>query len=135
MAHFSSNTITGACATCKGIGENITIDITLLLNEEKTMVEGGVTLWDKKLAKYYESIILAARKHYNFSFDTTTPLKNYTQKQKDFLLYGINHPNFVKEYKNIKSPKKVSEGSFEGIIPPLLALYKKNPLKVSQDIK
>ncbi|MGE0207060.1 MAG: excinuclease ABC subunit UvrA, partial [Candidatus Babeliales bacterium] len=135
MAHFSSNTTTGACTPCKGVGENITVDLTRLLNEEKSIMHGGVDLWDKPLAHHYQNTILAASKHYNFYFDANLPLKNYTQKQKDFLLYGITHPDFLKEYKTIKPPKKVSEGNFEGIIPPLLALYQKNPLKVSQDIK
>jgi excinuclease ABC subunit A len=135
MAHFSYNTTAGACTMCKGIGENITVDFTRLLDEEKTIMHGGVDLWDEPLAQHYQNIILAASKHYNFYFDATMPIKNYTQKQKDFLLYGITHPDFLKEYKNIKTPKKVSEGNFEGIIPPLLAVYKKNPLKVSQDIK
>ncbi len=63
------------------------------------------------------------------------PIKNYTKEQRNFLLYGINFPDFVKAYKNIQAPKKVSEGNFEGIIPPLLSLFKKNHEKASNDIK
>lgn len=37
MAHFSSNTVAGACTTCKGVGEIIGVDISRLLNEEKTI--------------------------------------------------------------------------------------------------
>lgn len=135
MAHFSSNTIVGACQACKGLGEVISVDLSRLLNEEKSMREGGVNFWDAVLAKYYEGVILAASKHYNFSFDPEMPIQNYTQEQRSFLLYGINFPDFVKVYKHIKTPKKVSEGLFEGVVPSLLNLYKNNPAKVSDTIK
>ena len=135
MAHFSFNAIAGACEACKGVGEIISIDLPRLLNEEKTIRNGGVDFWDEALAKYYEGVILAASKHYNFPFDPAMPIRNYTKEQRNFLLYGITFPDFVKTHKNIQAPKKVSEGNFEGIIPHLLNLYKKNPEKASNDIK
>ncbi len=135
MNHFSFNALAGACVTCKGVGQIISVDLSRLLNEEKTMRNGGVSFWGEALAKHYESVILAASKHYNFQFDPTMPIKNYTQEQLNFLLYGINFPDFVNAHKNIKAPKKVSDGIFEGIIPPLLNIYKKNPAKASNDVK
>lgn len=135
MAHFSCNALAGACETCKGAGEIIDIDLTHLLNEEKTIRNGGVGSWDEAVANYYTNIILAASKHYNFPFDPDTPIRNYTNEQRNFLLYGVNFPDFVKAHKNIKAPKKVSEGNFEGIIPHLLNLYKKNPVNASGTIK
>jgi excinuclease ABC subunit A len=135
MAHFSFNALSGACNTCKGFGEIISIDLLRLLNEEKTIRNGGIAFWGEALAKHYENVILAASRHYNFPFDPTMPIKNYTTEQRNFLLYGINFPDFVKTYKNIQAPKKVSEGNFEGVIPYLLNLYKKNPAKASNDVK
>lgn len=135
MAHFSSNTTIGACENCKGEGEIINVDAGSLLNEEKTIRNGGVQIWDEATAKYYENVILAAGRHYNFSFDPSMPLRDFTKEQRNFLLYGTTFPDFIKTYKDIKAPKKVSEGNFEGIIPQLLDPYKKNPLKVSNDIK
>jgi excinuclease ABC subunit A len=135
MAHFSSNTIVGACQACKGLGEVISVDLSCLLNEERSIRDGGVNFWDAALAKYYENVIIAASKHYNFSFDPELPIQNYTQEQRNFLLYGINFPDFVKAYKHIKAPKKVGEGLFEGVVHNLLNLYKNNPAKVSDTIK
>lgn len=135
MAHFSFNAIKGACESCKGLGEIIEVDLACLLNEENTIRNGGVTFWDSGLTKYYENVIFAASKHYNFEFDANIAIKNYTKEQKNFLLYGINFADFIKKYKNIKEPKKASEGNFEGIIPNLLNLYKNNPLKISDNIK
>lgn len=127
MAHFSFNALAGACEACKGVGEIVNVNLARLLNEEKSLRDGGVNMWDEQTAKYYEGVILAASRHYNFPFDPAMPIKNYTQEQRNFLLYGITFPDFIKAHKNIKAPKKVSEGNFEGIIPPLLDLYKKNP--------
>lgn len=133
--HFSFNTLGGACETCKGVGEIMSVDQTRLLNEEKTMRNGGVDFWREALAKYYEGVILAASRHYNFSFDPSMAIQDYTKEQRNFLLYGITFPDFVKAHKHITAPKKVSEGNFEGIIPHLLNLYKKNPAKASNDVK
>ncbi len=126
MAHFSFNTLTGACETCKGVGEIIGIDLDRLLDGEKTLQNGGVHFWNEATARLYESVILAASKHYNFPFDPTTLLKNYTEEQRNFLLYGINFPNFIKLYKHVQAPKKVSDGNFEGVANQILNLYKKN---------
>lgn len=135
MAHFSFNTLVGACESCKGIGEIIDINFQQLLNEEKSIRNGGVACWNEGMAKYYEGVILAASKHYNFVFDPAIPIRGYTSEQRNFLLHGITFQDFVKKYKDIKTPKKVSEGNFEGIVPSLLNSYKKNPLTASDDIK
>ena len=135
MAHFSFNALAGACEGCKGVGEIISVNLSRLLNEEKTIRNGGVNFWNESVAKYYENVILAASRHYNFSFDLELPIRNYTKEQRNFLLYGITFPDFIKAPKGIQMPKKVSEGNFEGIIPYLLNLYKKNPVKASNDVK
>lgn len=135
MADFSFNAAVGACEACKGTGETIGVDIPRLLNEGKSIKNGGVGFWDEAVAKYYEGVIQAAAEHYNFSIDTSLPIRNYTKEQRDFLLYGVAFPEFVKAHKNIKEPKKVSDGKFEGIIPYLLARYKSNPHKLPNEIK
>lgn len=135
MAHFSFNAMVGACEACKGVGEIIGVDLSSSLNEEKTIKNGGVSFWDEAVAEYYEDVIQAAAKHYHFSFDASLPIRNYTKEQKNFLLYGVTFPEFVKVHKNIKEPKKVSEGKFEGIVPYLLNRYKSNPHKLPNGIK
>ena len=135
MAHFSFNAISGACEACKGVGEIIGVDIPKLLSEEKTIRNGGVSIWDEATAKYYEGVILAASRYYNFPFDTSLALRNYTKEQRNFLLYGIAFPDFVKAHKNVKEPKKVSDGKFEGIVPYLLTRYKSDPSKFPSAFK
>lgn len=135
MNHFSFNALAGACETCKGVGHTISADLSRILNQEKTIRDGGVDCWGEAVAKHYESVIIAASRHYRFSFDPGIPIKNYTKEQRNFLLYGVSFSDFVKVHKNIQAPKKVSEGNFEGVVPHLLNLYKKNLVKVSHEVK
>lgn len=123
MAHFSCNTLSGACEACKGIGEVIDVDIPNLIDEEKTIANGGVKCWDPPLARYYEGIFQAAAKHYHFSFDPSLRLGQYSEEQRSFLLYG------GQAFKEIKEPKKVSDGKFEGIVTYLLGRYKNGKLQ------
>lgn len=135
MAHFSFNTLSGACEACKGVGEIIGVDISSLLNEEKAIKDGGVNFWDEGMAEYYEGVIQAAAKHYRFPFDTSISIRNYSEEQRNFLLYGVAFPAFVKAHKDIKEPKKVGDGKFEGIVPYLLNRYRSNPIKLPSAIK
>lgn len=135
MAHFSFNAISGACEACKGVGELIGVNIPKLLSEEKTIRNGGVSIWDEATAKYYEGVIQAASRHYHFPFDTSLALRNYTKEQRNFLLYGTAFPDFVKAHQNVKEPKKVSDGKFEGIVPYLLTRYKSDPSKLPSAFK
>ena len=121
MAHFSYNTLLGACQACKGVGEIIKVNLSKILNEEKSIREGGVKCWDAATAKYYEGVIQAAAKHYNFSFDGEMPICKFSEDQRNFLLYGVSC------YKDVKEPKKVSDGKFEGLVPNLMSRYKNNP--------
>lgn len=135
MSHFSSNTLDGSCQECKGIGQIVTVNTAALLDENLTMGSGGVRCWDVKTAHYYQSVILAASKHYNFSFDANKPIKDYSPFERNFLLYGIEFPEFVRLHKGIKPPKKASEGNFEGVATSLLQMYIKNPLTAAESVK
>lgn len=117
MAHFSLNAASGACGACKGVGEIFRVDIDQVLDEEKAIGNGGVKVWDKATAAYYEGVIQAASKHFDLALDTSIAIGDFTEKQKEFLLYGV--------VKGHKAPKKVSEGKFEGVIAQVLSRYKK----------
>lgn len=127
MEHFSLNTTTGTCEDCKGQGEIVSVDAAKLFDDKKSLQNGGIKIWDVSLAKYKVSVIKAASKYYGFVFDEDLPIESYTQEQKDFLLHGIFSPAFIKQYKDIEAPKKISDGKYEGIASSLLAQYKNHP--------
>jgi excinuclease ABC subunit A len=134
MSHFSFNAASGICESCKGMGEILDVDISSLLDGEKTIINGGVRFWEAGVANHYADVIEAASKYYNFYFDRNLSIKFYSEELRDFLLYGITHPDFVKKHKGVKVPKKVSNGKFEGIVPHLMARYKSNPSKAPSSI-
>lgn len=134
MAHFSFNTALGVCEPCKGMGEIVDVDIPRLLDGEKTIVNGGVRFWDEKLANYYTVAIGAASNHYKFEFDRNLLIKYYSKELRDFVLYGIDHPDFIKKYKEIKSLQTVTGGKFEGVVSQILSLYKKDPSKTPASV-
>lgn len=122
--HFSYNTPEGACVTCGGLGHTVTLNEMAIFNEELSLNEGCVSTWYDMMSKYYTSILLAAAKHYGFSFDPNLPLKTYTDVQRDLLFYGVESEAFTKHFPDIKPPKSVTAGKFEGVITGIWRRYK-----------
>ena len=80
---FSFNDPNGMCMECSGLGKVMELDIRVALNEEKSWNEGMVDLpafhpgnWYFK--QYVESGL----------FDPDKKLKDYTEKERNLLLYG-----------------------------------------------
>ncbi len=121
MAHFSFNKPEGACPTCTGLGTVRHADLGRLVDEEKTIAEGGVLDWDRyQIQQYHITTLKAAAAFYGFDFDLSLPVKRYTQVQRDLLFYGVNSPIFRQHFPFAKPPATVRQGRFEGIATSLL---------------
>ncbi len=90
---FSFNSPLGACHDCNGLGFKQKVDIDLLIPDfNKSIREGGIY--------YYKNIVdtenvewqnyRALLKHYNIDLDK--PLKDFTKKEMDIILYGSKEP-------------------------------------------
>lgn len=82
-SYFSFNDPNGMCSKCFGIGKVLEVDITPALDEEKSWAEGMVDLptfhpgnW------YYKQYIESGL------FDINKKLKDYSEKERNLLLYG-----------------------------------------------
>ena len=92
-SYFSFNDPNGMCKTCSGIGKVTDVDVSVVLNEEKSWNTGMVELpgfrnsgnWYWK--QYTESGL----------FDLDKPLSEYTKEERNLLLYGA----YEKEGKQI----------------------------------
>ncbi|MBB3130001.1 excinuclease ABC subunit A [Paenibacillus rhizosphaerae] len=126
MAHFSFNKPEGACATCTGIGIVTDIAMDQLLQEDHSILEGGVTLWDGWVREYYADVLLAASKHYGFPYEPHLPIRNYDPIARDMLLYGAASEQFQRYYPGVKPPKSVAKGNFEGLVTQLLRKYREH---------
>jgi excinuclease ABC A subunit len=93
----------GMCARCEGMGAVSDFDLTALYDEEKSLSEGALTVPGYSMDGWYGRIFSGA------GFDMAKPIKKFTKKELNDLLY--------------KEPTKIKvEGvnlTFEGVIPKI----------------
>lgn len=121
--NFSFNTPEGACGTCEGMGTVADIDMEAVFNQDLSFLDGAVTFGFEAYNAYQGNILKAAAKHYDFDYDVNAPLKEYTQIQRDLLYYGAESDTFSAHFPDIKPPKSVGKGKFEGIITGMWRRY------------
>jgi len=120
MANFSFNKPEGACPTCSGLGTMQQADVTQLVTEQKSILEGAVVGWNTILIDYHGANLKNAARHYGFDFDLSLPVRDYSEVQRDLLFHGVNSPIFRRHFPGIEPPATVRKGRFEGIATNLL---------------
>jgi excinuclease ABC subunit A len=126
MAHFSFNKPEGACPTCTGLGVVYAANIPLLIDPTRSIPDGGVIRWvSPEITRHLETMQRAA-KHFGFDFDPDTPIGEFTQVQRDLLLYGVQSREFRRHYSNIEPPERVNQGRFEGIVSAMMRRYEEH---------
>ncbi|MEO8287331.1 MAG: excinuclease ABC subunit UvrA [Chloroflexota bacterium] len=126
MAHFSFNKPEGACSTCTGLGVVYAPNLSLLIDPTRSIAGGGVIRWvSPEIPRNLETLRLAAR-HYGFAFDADLPVGEYTQAQRDLLLYGVQGKEFRRHYPNMEPPERVNQGRFEGVVTTLMRRYEEH---------
>ncbi|MBB3676380.1 ATP-binding cassette domain-containing protein [Modestobacter versicolor] len=93
----------GMCPRCEGMGAVSDFDLTALYDEEKSLAEGALSVPGYSMDGWYGRIFSGA------GFDMDKPIKAYSKKELDDLLY--------------KEPTKIKvEGinlTYEGVIPKI----------------
>ncbi len=123
MANFSFNKPAGACPTCTGLGVVRQVLVHRLLDESKNITAGGIPYWDEFHINYYANILRNTGDFYGFAFDPAKPVGEYTQVERDLLLYGTDSPQFNRHFPGKKPPATNAQGRFEGIATNLLRRY------------
>ena len=116
MASFSFNKPEGACPTCTGLGTVYGANLPRILDEDKSLVEGAVLVWDPRIVDRYVETLQAAGRHYGFDLDPTVPVRSLGQAQRDLLLYGVDSPAFRRHVPQMDPPETVAKGRFEGVV-------------------
>lgn len=112
---FSFNSPYGACPNCTGLGYEKQIDPSLVITDKNlTISQGAILPFSYKSGNYYSSIIKAAVEHVGAS--TQTRLKDWTQNQIDYLLYGADKPEKIKVRFTSQTGTRVFWINFSGII-------------------
>lgn len=85
---FSFNSPHGACPTCSGIGNTLSVDPQLIINPELSISEGGIIPFAKMFFHdtwFSRIVTTVAQKQ---GIDLRKPLKHITEKQHNVLLFG-----------------------------------------------
>lgn len=116
---FSFNTPYGACEECDGLGFKQEVDPDLVIPDYDLSVgEGGIAIYNRMDMGWRSQQIQAVGK--KFGFDIWTPLKKFTKKQLDILLYGTEEP--IRGRWSGGANMNMENG-WEGVIPQTMRLY------------
>lgn len=108
-SYFSFNTSKGACKKCGGLGVELIVDLSKLIDFNLSLNEGAIKHRTWKIDSRYFNI----QKSTGY-FDMDKKLKDYSQEELDLLLYK-EPTNFMNQNEGF-----VQNWSYEGIISRLL---------------
>jgi len=123
MGHFSFNKVEGACPTCTGLGVVNQVDVSQVVDESRSILDGAVLGWGEGFNTYQSNTLKAAAAHYGFPFDPSLPVREYGEVQRELLLYGVESPQFRRRFPGIKPPATVKAGRVEGVVPGFMRRY------------
>jgi excinuclease ABC subunit A len=118
---FSFNSPYGACPTCTGLGFRQEIDEDLVLDREKSLLDGAVVPWAASTSDYYQELLQSLAAH--FRVDMKTPVRRLPKAFVDALLHGSKEPIRIR-YHNKWGVLRTYEAPFEGVVPQLERRYK-----------
>ncbi len=126
MSHFSFNKPQGACEVCNGIGVTNVPNLEKIINENLSINEGAVLLWDDFLTQRNGESVENAGKHYGFEADLNKPLNSWNDTAKTFLFHGALSNEIAALFPDVKPPKTVPLGRYEGLLTNLKRRYSEN---------
>lgn len=121
--HFSYNTTEGACPTCKGLGETVDIHLESVFHEALSIEEGAVDLWKGRYGEYQGYVVKAAMEYFGVPITDKLPLRDYSPEQRAILYYGVESDEVKAYFPEVKPPKTVDKGKFEGVLTGMWRRY------------
>ncbi len=120
---FSFNSPHGACPTCTGIGTKLEVEPELVFNPNLTIAQGGILPWSRLSTHetWFSRLLDEASKQIHFSIHT--PIKELSEEDRKFLLYGSDQV-FDVQGENRFGKSARWQTTFEGVIPNLERRHK-----------
>jgi excinuclease ABC subunit A len=118
---FSFNSPYGACPTCTGLGFKQEIDEDLVLDREKSLLDGAVVPWAASTSEYYQELLQSLAAHYKV--DMKTPARKLPRAFVQALLHGSDEPVRIR-YHNKWGVLRTYDTTFEGVVPQIERRYK-----------
>nr|WP_042180471.1 excinuclease ABC subunit UvrA [Kibdelosporangium sp. MJ126-NF4]CEL14407.1 Excinuclease ABC subunit A paralog of unknown function [Kibdelosporangium sp. MJ126-NF4]CTQ88772.1 Excinuclease ABC subunit A paralog of unknown function [Kibdelosporangium sp. MJ126-NF4] len=106
---FSFNDPTGMCGTCSGLGEVVASAVEKFVDPDKSLKDGAILLPGAGNGGYWYAQYADIG-----TFDADTPLRDWTQAERDALLYGGEHAARL----GARAPK-----DYEGIVERFERIY------------
>ncbi len=110
---FSFNSPYGACENCEGLGIKKEFDPDLLLDEEKSISDGGIIPWASSRSRYYPQLLEALAEEYDFSLET--PIAELPEEIVEILIDGSER-KLSFPYTNRYGKTRQHETKFKGVI-------------------
>ena len=113
---FSFNNPFGACPECDGLGYTMKIDPDFVIPDKSLSIAEGaiVTLNIGNMHGFYQQCLEALGREYGFTM--RTPIKDFTKKQMDVLLYGTGGKKIRVEYIHTSGDRRIYNSNWEGLI-------------------
>ncbi|MCT4542896.1 MAG: TrmO family methyltransferase [Vallitalea sp.] len=129
---FSYNNPDYMCPVCKGLGEEIEIDVNLIVEYPEKSILDGASLWwgnlrkfrEKPNANWMKGEVLALAE--DMKEDIEIPFKNLSDDFKKQLFYGSNGREVSLKYMNSNGRKGNITRPVEGVVNIMYRLMKNN---------
>lgn len=123
---FSFNSPFGACPTCDGLGQKLTVDLDLVVpDKDKTLNEGAILPWEPTSSDFYPSMLKRVCEVYKINMDK--PFKKLTERQKNIILYGSGDKEIDFTFKSKFGQERKRTMPFEGVVPNIERRYHESP--------
>ncbi|WP_152656728.1 excinuclease ABC subunit UvrA [Oceanobacillus sp. CFH 90083] len=121
--HFSYNKTEGACPTCNGLGETVTIHLPSVFHEDLSLEDGAVDIFSGRYGEYQIAVLKAAFRYYKLPDADGVPIKDFEEGQKAILYHGVESDEVKELFPGVKPPKTVEKGKFPGVLTSMWRRY------------
>lgn len=130
---FSFNSPFGACPTCDGLGQKLTVDVDLVVpDKDKTLNEGAIEPWIPTSSDFYPTLLKRVCEVYKINMDK--PFKKLTERQRDILLYGSGDKEIEFTFTQRQGGTRKRTMVFEGVVPNISRQFHESPSEYTREM-
>lgn len=130
---FSFNSPFGACPTCDGLGQRLTVDLDLVIpDQNKTLNEGAIEPWEPTSSDFYPTLLKRVCEVYKINMDK--PYKKLTDRQKDILMNGSGDKEIEFSFHSRNGGTRRRKMKFEGVLPNIDRRYHESPSEYTREV-
>ncbi|QRJ68137.1 excinuclease ABC subunit UvrA [Staphylococcus saccharolyticus] len=130
---FSFNSPFGACPTCDGLGQKLTVDLDLVVpDKNKTLNEGAIEPWEPTSSDFYPTLLKRVCEVNKINMDK--PYKKLTDRQKNILMYGSGDKEIEFTFTQRNGGTRKRKMVFEGVVPNIDRRYHESPSEYTREM-